>query len=142
VVAATFLAAGAWRLGRLPPAATSVLADEACTIATPRKPRGNRGPETAHPPPPPLEWLPSHRRSRRVARRRARPVVIPPAPVESADRSVGGVEVLKGPQRCNEDRSSPGRPPWVKLVAVGDAHEVAIPRGLKVQAPEPHFEPG
>jgi hypothetical protein len=29
----------------------------------------------------------------------------------------------------------------VKLVAVGDAHEVAIPRGLKVQAPEPDFEP-
>jgi hypothetical protein len=28
----------------------------------------------------------------------------------------------------------------VKLIAVGDAHEVAIPRGLKVQAPEPDFE--
>jgi hypothetical protein len=25
---------------------------------------------------------------------------------------------------------------------VGDAHEVAVPRGLKVQAPEPNFEPG
>jgi hypothetical protein len=30
----------------------------------------------------------------------------------------------------------------VKLVAVGDAHEVAVPRGLKVEAPEPDFEPG
>jgi hypothetical protein len=30
----------------------------------------------------------------------------------------------------------------VKFVAVGDAHDVAIPRGLKVQAPEPDFEPG
>jgi hypothetical protein len=30
----------------------------------------------------------------------------------------------------------------VKLVAVGDAHEVAVPRGLKVQAPELDFESG
>jgi hypothetical protein len=30
----------------------------------------------------------------------------------------------------------------MKLVVVGDAHEVAIPRGLKVQAPEPDFEFG
>jgi hypothetical protein len=30
----------------------------------------------------------------------------------------------------------------VKLVAVGDAHEVVVRRGLKVQAPEPDFEPG
>jgi hypothetical protein len=30
----------------------------------------------------------------------------------------------------------------VKLVAVGDAHEVAVPRALKVQAPEPNFESG
>jgi hypothetical protein len=30
----------------------------------------------------------------------------------------------------------------VKLVAVDDAHEVAVPCGLKVRAPEPDFEPG
>jgi hypothetical protein len=30
----------------------------------------------------------------------------------------------------------------VKLIAVGDAHEVVVPRGLKVQAPEPDFESG
>jgi hypothetical protein len=30
----------------------------------------------------------------------------------------------------------------VKLVAVGDAHEVAVPRGMKVQTPEPDFESG
>jgi hypothetical protein len=34
-----------------------------------------------------------------VAKRRARPVVVLSTPVESADRSVDGVEVLKGPQR-------------------------------------------
>jgi hypothetical protein len=28
----------------------------------------------------------------------------------------------------------------VELVEVGDAHEVVVPRGLKVQAPEPDFE--
>jgi hypothetical protein len=30
----------------------------------------------------------------------------------------------------------------VELNAVGEAHEVVIPRGLKVQAPEPDFESG
>jgi hypothetical protein len=30
----------------------------------------------------------------------------------------------------------------VELIVVGDAHEVAVPRGLKVQVPEPDFEPG
>jgi hypothetical protein len=28
----------------------------------------------------------------------------------------------------------------VELVEVGDVHEVVVPRGLKVQAPEPDFE--
>jgi hypothetical protein len=42
--------------------------------------------------------------------------------------------------RPDGDRSWPGRPPWVKLVAVGDAHEVVVPRGLKVQASELDFE--
>jgi hypothetical protein len=52
VVAVRFPAAGTWRPGRPPRAATSMLADEACAIAAPRKPRGDRGPETARPPPP------------------------------------------------------------------------------------------
>jgi hypothetical protein len=30
----------------------------------------------------------------------------------------------------------------VELVAVGEAHEVAVPCGLKVQAPEPDFKSG
>jgi hypothetical protein len=30
----------------------------------------------------------------------------------------------------------------VKLGTLGDAHEVAVPRGLEVQAPEPDFEFG
>jgi hypothetical protein len=30
----------------------------------------------------------------------------------------------------------------MELGAVGDAHEVAIPRGLEVQIPKPHFESG
>jgi hypothetical protein len=40
------------------------------------------------------------------------------------------------------DRTWSGRPPRVKLVAVGDAHKVVVPRGLKVQAPEPNLESG
>jgi hypothetical protein len=38
------------------------------------------------------------------------------------------------------NRSRVGRPPRVKLVAVGDTHEVAVPHGLKVHAPEPDFK--
>jgi hypothetical protein len=43
---------------------------------------------------------------------------------------------------CDRDRVWPGRPPCTEFVAVGDAHEVVVPCGLKVQAPEPDFEPG
>jgi hypothetical protein len=43
---------------------------------------------------------------------------------------------------CGEDRSWPGLPPCAKFVAVSDVHEIAVPRGLKVQALEPDFEPG
>jgi hypothetical protein len=30
----------------------------------------------------------------------------------------------------------------MKLLTVGEAHQVAIPRSLEIQAPEPDFEPG
>jgi hypothetical protein len=39
-------------------------------------------------------------------------------------------------------RSGPGLAPRAELLTVGEAHEVAVPRGLKVHAPEPDFEPG
>jgi hypothetical protein len=29
-----------------------------------------------------------------------------------------------------------------EFLTVGEAHQVAVPRGLEVQAPELHFEPG
>jgi hypothetical protein len=38
-------------------------------------------------------------------------------------------------------RVGPGLTPPAEFIAVGDAHEVTVPRGLKVQAPEPDFEP-
>jgi hypothetical protein len=41
--------------------------------------------------------------------------------------------------RCDRDRGWPGLLPRTEFVAVGDTHEVAVPRGLKVQAPEPDF---
>jgi hypothetical protein len=47
VATVRFPAAGAWRPGWPSRAATSVLADEACAIAAPRKPRGYYDPETA-----------------------------------------------------------------------------------------------
>jgi hypothetical protein len=42
---------------------------------------------------------------------------------------------------CDGGRIGPGLPPRAEFIAVGDAHEVVVPRGLKVQAPEPDFEP-
>jgi hypothetical protein len=50
VVAVRILAAGTWRLGRPPRAATSVLADEAYAIAVLRMLRGNCGLGTARSP--------------------------------------------------------------------------------------------
>jgi hypothetical protein len=34
----------------------------------------------------------------------------------------------------------PGRPPRMELVTVGEAHKVAVSRGMEVQAPEPNLE--
>jgi hypothetical protein len=52
------------------------------------------------------------------------------------------MEFLGCHTECDGDRTWSGRPPRVKLVAVGDAHNVAIPRGLKVQALELNLESG
>jgi hypothetical protein len=43
---------------------------------------------------------------------------------------------------CDGGRVGPGLPPRAEFIAVGDAHEVDIPRGLEVQAPKPDLEPG
>jgi hypothetical protein len=142
--------AGTWRPGRTLCAAASVLAEAMYAVVAPRRPRGNRGPETERSP---LERLSSRRWVRRAARRRARPVGAPFVPVESADRSVDGVEALRGPQhpcwralvpqrQVRRGPGWPGLPPRTEFIAVGDAHEVAVPCGLKVQAPEPDFESG
>jgi hypothetical protein len=45
-----FLTTGAWRLGRALRAAASVLAEATYTVVAPRRPRGDRGPETEHSP--------------------------------------------------------------------------------------------
>jgi hypothetical protein len=86
-------------------------------------------------------------------RRHAQRVGALSTPVASAGQSVDGVEAPKahniqlGRRRgvssgCDGGRVGPGLPPRVEFVVVGDAHEVAVPRGLKAQAPEPDFEPG
>jgi hypothetical protein len=43
---------------------------------------------------------------------------------------------------CDGDRGGPGLAPRAELLTVSEAHHVVVPRGLKVQAPEPDFEPG
>jgi hypothetical protein len=43
---------------------------------------------------------------------------------------------------CNGDRGGPSLAPRTEFLTVGEAHQVAVPRSLEVQAPEPDFEPG
>jgi hypothetical protein len=40
------------------------------------------------------------------------------------------------------NRDGPSLVPRAEFLTVGEAHQVAVPRGLKVQAPEPDFESG
>jgi hypothetical protein len=126
----------------------SVLADEAYAIAVLSIPWGNRDSGTVRSPAGAVVISPAgvtcceatcatRRRSIRACRerwpeRRRRRGAEGPAASAWAGVST----------RRDGDRSWPGRPPRVKLVMVGDAHEVAIPRGLKVQTSEPDFEFG
>jgi hypothetical protein len=41
-----------------------------------------------------------------------------------------------------DDRDGPGLAPRAEFLTVSEAHQVAVPRSLKVQAPEPDFESG
>jgi hypothetical protein len=43
---------------------------------------------------------------------------------------------------CGGDRDGPGMAPRAEFLTVCEAHQVVVPRGLKVQAPEPDFESG
>jgi hypothetical protein len=43
---------------------------------------------------------------------------------------------------CSGNRGGPGLALRAKLLTVGEAHQVVVPRSMKVQAPEPDFEPG
>jgi hypothetical protein len=43
---------------------------------------------------------------------------------------------------CGGDRDRLSLPPRTEFITVGEAHEVAVPRSLEVQAPEPDFESG
>jgi hypothetical protein len=86
--------------------------------------RGARGPTSFH---------------SRLARELAR------TPLASGCRSARSIR-LSGcwsiSSKRGGNRAWPSRPPRVKLVMVGDAHEVIVPCGLKVQALEPDFESG
>jgi hypothetical protein len=55
----------------------------------------------------------------------------PYAPSVSAGVSVSG--------KRGRHWARTSRLPQVELVAVGDTHEVVVPRGLNVQSPEPDF---
>jgi hypothetical protein len=87
-----FPTAGTWWIGRALRAATSVLVEVTYAVVAPRRPRGNHGPEPERSPVGATAVSPvsASRCDATHAARRA-----PFAPVESADRSVDGVEALK-----------------------------------------------
>jgi hypothetical protein len=43
---------------------------------------------------------------------------------------------------CGGDRGGPGLAPRTEFLTVSEAHQVAVPCGLKVQPPKPDFESG
>jgi hypothetical protein len=43
---------------------------------------------------------------------------------------------------CSGDRGGPNLASRAEFLTVGEAHQVAVPRSLKVQAPEPDFKSG
>jgi hypothetical protein len=86
----------------------------------------------------------------RVARQCALHVGAPTAPDASADRSDSGAVAPMGPQRpcwrvlvcVRRRRGGPSLALRAELLTVSEAHQVVVPHGLKVPAPEPDFEPG
>jgi hypothetical protein len=122
-------------------AAALVLAEATYAVVAPRRPMGNRGPETERSPIRAVAVSPVV--SSALCSRLPRAL----AGALTASRCWRARRVHLGRRRaassrCDGDRVWPGRPPRTKFVVVGDAHEVAVPRGLKVQAPEPDFELG
>jgi hypothetical protein len=150
VVAAGFPAVGTQRPGQPLRATGSMLA--VCATVAPCRPRGKRGPETAPPPPrrSGCRLASNHVALRGDARspsalRSRRPRVLTRALTASRCWRARSVRVggrWGVSNRCGGGRSWPGRPPRTKFFAVGDAHEVAVPRGLKGQASKPNFEAG
>jgi hypothetical protein len=122
-----------------------MLADEAYAFAALRMPRGNDNSGTARSPAgavaiPPMVAL--HCEATRATRCRSIRAYRERWPERRRRRGVAGPA---GSAWTGAGASAPGvtgRPPRMKLVAVGDAHEVVIPRNLKVQAPESDFESG
>jgi hypothetical protein len=57
-------------------------------------------------------------------------------------RSICACERLRRGGARGGGLGGPDLAPRTELLTIGEAHEVAVPRGLKVQAPEPDFEPG
>jgi hypothetical protein len=57
-------------------------------------------------------------------------------------RSICAGERRRHGDVCGGNRDGPGLAPCAEFLTVSEAHQVAVPRGLKVQAPEPDFESG
>jgi hypothetical protein len=146
-----FLTAGTQRLRRALCTAASVLEEAAYAVVAPRRPRGNLGPETARSPIGATAVLPV------IASRCEAMRSSPSALLLRLSRALTGASTTSkcwrarsvhlGGRRgvssgCDGNRVWLGRPLRTEFVAVGDAHEVDVPCGLKVQAPEPDFEPG
>jgi hypothetical protein len=140
------LMAGTWRPGRTLRVAASMLAEATYAVVAPRRPRGNRGPKTERSPVGAavvsLVGM-SRCEATRAACRRSIRACRERWPERRRRR--GARSIHDGGRWCRGDgcdgyRGWPGFPPRMKFVTVGGTHEVAVPCGLKVQAPRPDFE--
>jgi hypothetical protein len=127
---------------------SSVLAEATYAAVAPRRPMCKRGPETKRSPVGAAAISPVvalRCEATRTARRRSVRACRERWPECWRRRRARSVRLSGRRGACSgRDRSrvGPSLTPRTEVVAVGDAHEVAVPRGLKIQAPEPDFEPG
>jgi hypothetical protein len=142
------LAAGTWRPGRALRVAASALVEVAYAVVAPRKPMGKRGPETERSPARVdvvLLVSASHCEATRVACRRSDRACRERWTERRQRRRTCSVRASRCRCRsdaCGGDRDGPGLAPRTEFLTVGEAHEVAVPRSLEVQAPGPDFESG
>jgi hypothetical protein len=144
------LATRMWRPGGTLRSVVLTLALATYATVAPRRPIGKRGPEIERSPTGAAAVSPvsaSHCEAMRAACRRSVRVSRMLTGATAAlwcrwTRSVRAGRCWCRADTCGGDRGRPSLAPRAEFLTVSEAHQVAVPRGLKVQAPESDFEFG